>query len=228
MLKDKKSIIIGIITLVLAVGITMFGVNASGKLSSVTINNVENLTMNVEGSVDELGEMLGASGTRFPHGISADSTSPLAGEVRGTTLTVTGATTIGGLTTLNAGQLRSYTNATSTTATSQTLEEADLLNYDTVLLTPDTPSLTLTLPATSTLTSFIPTAGDMAEQCWYNATSTASMNITFAAGTGIDLQTASTTQTDLTFATGGNACLKFIRQTDTDVSVLMTEYTDAD
>lgn len=38
---------------------------------------------------------VGASGTRFPNGISADTTSPSAGQVRGTTLTITGATTIG-------------------------------------------------------------------------------------------------------------------------------------
>lgn len=36
-------------------------------------------------------EELGASGTRFPNGISADATSPVTGEVRGATLTVTGA-----------------------------------------------------------------------------------------------------------------------------------------
>lgn len=39
-------------------------------------------------------------GTRFPSGISADSTSPSSGEVRGTTLTITGATTLTGETTL--------------------------------------------------------------------------------------------------------------------------------
>jgi hypothetical protein len=37
---------------------------------------------------------LGASGTRFPKGLSADSISPVAGEVRGTTLTITGATNL--------------------------------------------------------------------------------------------------------------------------------------
>lgn len=33
---------------------------------------------------------LGATGTRFPNGISADTTSPTSGQVRGTTLTTTG------------------------------------------------------------------------------------------------------------------------------------------
>lgn len=37
----------------------------------------------------------GATGTRFPNGISADTTSPAVGQVRGTTLLATGATTLG-------------------------------------------------------------------------------------------------------------------------------------
>lgn len=39
---------------------------------------------------------LGATGTRFPNGLSADSTSPVAGEVRGTDLTITDDATISG------------------------------------------------------------------------------------------------------------------------------------
>lgn len=63
---------------------------------------------------------LGASGTRFPNGLSADSTSPVAGEVRGTTLTSTGAATLAsasitGDATLSGGTLNI---ATSNTATS--------------------------------------------------------------------------------------------------------------
>ena len=45
----------------------------------------------------------GATGTRFPNGLSADSTSPSAGQVRGTTLTVTSNSAFGS------------TSATSTT-----------------------------------------------------------------------------------------------------------------
>lgn len=54
---------------------------------------------------------LGASGTRFPNGISADTTSPVRGEVRGTTFTLTGDAVIGG----GNGAL---TLTTSNTATS--------------------------------------------------------------------------------------------------------------
>lgn len=39
------------------------------------------------------GPAVGASGTRFPNGISVDSTSPSAGQIRGTTFTSTGAAT---------------------------------------------------------------------------------------------------------------------------------------
>ena len=42
------------------------------------------------------------SGTRFPSGLSADNTSPSAGEVRGTTLTITGAQTLTGASTLSS------------------------------------------------------------------------------------------------------------------------------
>jgi hypothetical protein len=43
---------------------------------------------------NESSQSLGATGTRFPNGISTNSTSPSAGQVRSTTLTVTGASTL--------------------------------------------------------------------------------------------------------------------------------------
>ena len=45
---------------------------------------------------------LGATGTRFPNGISADSTSPSVGQIRGTTLTITGASTLTATTTVTS------------------------------------------------------------------------------------------------------------------------------
>lgn len=53
-------------------------------------------------------------GTRHPNGLSADSTSPSAGEVRGTTLTATGATTLTGV--VSAGTSIGI-NATNTATT---------------------------------------------------------------------------------------------------------------
>lgn len=71
--------------------------------------------MGLVGGNDQLG-----SGTRFPNGISADSTSPVAGEVRGTTATITGVSTLSGGT---SGPVRSeVVTADDTIAASQSGE----------------------------------------------------------------------------------------------------------
>lgn len=178
----------------------------------------------------------GATGTRYPNGISADSTSPSAGQVRGTTLTITGASTqaaatLSGLLTLDAGQLRSYTNSTTTPA-SMTLKLSDLQGYDTVLMNPTIGAITVTLFASSTASTWLPAAGDMQETCIVNATTTAAATITFAAGTGFDLETASSTPSDLALVGGNTACFKFIRQPATasafDITAAMTEFNNGD
>lgn len=69
--------------------------------------------------------LLGASGSRFPNGISADSTSPVAGEVRGTDLTITDDATISGgaltvttapgaTSTLIVGEIETYATSSAT------------------------------------------------------------------------------------------------------------------
>lgn len=180
----------------------------------------------------QVADLAGAIGTRFPNGLSADTTSPVAGQVRSTTLTTTGAATIGGLATLDAGQLRSYTNSTSTSATAQTLVVADVAGYDTVLMTPTIGATTLTFFASSTAASWLPVAGDTQETCFVNSTTTATATLIFAAGTGIDLETASSTRTDLTVVGGATACFKFIRQkafaASFDITAAMTEYSEGD
>lgn len=56
----------------------------------IGIESCNNCSFSVGYEVQEdLGEVLGASGTRFPNGLSVDSTSPSAGEIRGTDLTIT-------------------------------------------------------------------------------------------------------------------------------------------
>lgn len=85
------------------------------------------------------GEELGASGTRFPNGISADSTSPSAGEVRGTTLTVTGQTDLQGA--------FSYHDTQSALTATTTLVEAD--SGETFLISGGLS--TWTLPASTTI-----------------------------------------------------------------------------
>lgn len=129
----------------------------------------------------------------------------------------------------DGGILMSYTSSTSTTATTQTLVAADITNYSTVILTPNTNSVTLTLPASSTLSAFVPTAGDWAQQCWINATSSAAKNITFAAGTGIDLEVSSSS---LVIAPGNSGCFRFLRKPATasafDIIAQFTTFVDGD
>ena len=96
--------------------IALLGVFAIGGLVTAYSGDAPNIV--IEGDYIEapggenLGEeMLGASGTRFPYGVSADTTSPIAGEVRGTTLKITDgilyqetASTITAATTVTAAQ----------------------------------------------------------------------------------------------------------------------------
>lgn len=182
----------------------------------------------------------GASGTRMPNGISADTTSPVAGEVRGTTLTITSTSAFtglvsavtgafSGLLTPNGGTLHSYTNSTTTTDTATPLIQADILNYDTILVGLNGGASTWTLPATSSLTDMIPTAGDMQTTCLLVSNAT----LTLAAGTGMDLEIASSTDqvvgaSSLAIAAGNSACLNFIRATTTDVTVQLTRFINAD
>lgn len=153
--------------------------------------------------------------------------------VTATTGTFSSTATFGGFLTTNAGLLQSYVNATSTTATSMTMVQADILNYNTLLITPTVGALTYTLPATSTLTSFVPTAGDRVDQCWYNATSTTAATVTVVAGAGIDLERTATSTISgsagvIAIGARNSACFTFIREADTDISVLMHNFIDAD
>lgn len=187
------------------------------------------------GAVPSVIQQLGA-GTRYPNGLSTDSTAPSSGQIRGTTLTITGAQTltgattlsstltVAGLATLNAGSVGSYSLATTSSGTTYTLTAADIGNYDTIRQTLTGGAATFTLPASSTITALVPAAGDRAETCWLPLTN----SLTFAAGTGIDLKTASSSVTDLTIAAGNVGCIKWIRQTDTDITAGLVEYQDAD
>lgn len=79
-------------------------------------------------------------------------------------------------------------------------------------------ALTATLPASSTLTGFIPKAGDT--QTVYLAPITT--GITLAAGTGTDLNTASSTK----FCVVNSVCeLTFVRKANSDIEVFLRSST---
>lgn len=176
------------------------------------------------------GDNLGA-GTRYPNGLSADSTSPTAGQVRGTTLTSTGAATLAsaivtgtmtqtGVATytaqpvFDAGVLYSGTLATSSIGTA-TYTAANITGINSILHTAAS-ALTATLPASSTLTSLVPTTGDRETIVLH---SVGAGTITLAGGSGTTLTSASSTKA---IPGGGSTILEFVRRADTDIAVYMS------
>lgn len=213
----KIYIILGVIALALSVeGLII--------LSHVGSDNQSGLKVDCTA----LSNCLGA-GTRFPNGISADTTSPTAGQVRGTTLTITGAGTIGStlgitgaatlsssLTTLGTFTEGGGVRATSTDDTSATLLATDFDVENIINFTPNVTGITLTSPASSTLTSFIGTAGQSRRVLLCNATTTAGEYFTFAAGTGNNLHQATSSMSVLY---GTCVRLEFYRNSDTDIEL---------
>lgn len=118
------------------------------------------------------------------------------------------------LITANAGVQYSNTTATSSTGAG-TLTANDVTNKTTILST-NAGVLTLTLPASTTLTSFIPRAGDRTSVVIVNQ---GTALLTLAGGTGTLLQTASSTKT---VNIGGSATLNFVRKANSDIVVHMS------
>ncbi len=137
----------------------------------------------------------------------------------------------------DAGVRHSYTNSIASVSTSVTLTAAQMADYEAVLYTPLAGAPTITLPASSTLSAYVPVAGDWADQCWYNAATTSFKVITFAAGTGIDLEFASTTKgaavtPNLAILPGNSGCFRFMRQPATattfDITAMFVPFDNAD
>lgn len=129
----------------------------------------------------------------------------------------------------------SYTNATSTTGTVVTLAASDLA-YSQVVMVPNTGALTVTFPASSSLSSFLPVAGDRARQCWVNATGTAAGIIIFAASAGIDYEKNATSTVAAAGQTpigaSNSACFEWMRigagANASDFIVQQTSFFNAD
>jgi len=150
-------------------------------------------------------DSLGASGTRFPNGLSTDTTSPAFGEVRTTDLTVTddatitddltvsSDTTVSGATVVSTFTQGGGIRSTSTSLATATLLDTDFDVENYIKYTVNGASNTLTFPASSTLTSFIPTAGQCRNLVVENATGTAGITLTIAVGTGWDFHNSTST-----------------------------------
>lgn len=143
---------------------------------------------------------------------TTDTLNAAAATFTGTLTGVAGV--FSGLVQTDAGQLHSYTNSTSTTATSQTLAVSDVNAYDTVILTPNVGTDTVTFFASSTASTWLPTAGDTQRTCFVNGTTTAGIYIIFAGGTGTTLQVASSSTSVLGSTKLGPqkvGCFNFVR-----------------
>ena len=183
-------------------------------------------------------EQFGQTGTRFPNGVSADSTSPTAGQLRGTTMTITGATTLSGGITATGGASTFATTttgvlvqggavlATSTSNTSETLVENDLLLNSRLEFTSNTGATTYTLPATSTMTNIMSTAGERRVWMFENATTSSGITATFVAGSGINL--IGVTVNDDVIDETERAKLDCQVRTDTDWDCIISELINVD
>ncbi len=189
-------------------------------------------------------EPAGASGSRYPNGVSADTTSPVAGEVRGTTFTSTGAATFasasvtGTLGVTGATDVGIFTSgggctASTTAVAAETWSEAFLLSSNCFTYSDSgvvAPAITITLPATSTMTTLLPNAGDTRTWLYDPAAYAAATTTTFAAGTGgILLEVGDGDATNVVIAGAtSKAFITGFRLASTDVAWVVAEVSDAD
>lgn len=108
--------------------------------------------------------------------------------------------------------------ATSTDDTTATLLASDFDVESQIVFTPNVVSITLALPASSTLASFIPVAGQSRTIALINGTTTAGVGFTLAGGTGTSIRKASTTAVVLP---AGLNELTFNRKSNTDIEVFV-------
>jgi len=122
--------------------------------------------------------------------------------------------------TYSQGFVQSGINSTSTTATSYTLVGADFIGQAVVSITPNVNNLNMNLPASSTLTTWLPNPGDFTTLIFFNASTTAGTVMGFNAGTGSLLEVGSSTSATATGAsTTASRAIEFdvFRKPNTDL-----------
>jgi hypothetical protein len=106
--------------------------------------------------------------------------------------------------------------ATSTDDTTATFLARDLNNTSRIDFTPNVAGITATLPATSTLGSFVQKTGDTRDMLLCNASTTAAATFTLAFGSGMIDSLATST---LVIGSRDCAQLTFSRAPNTDIDV---------
>lgn len=126
----------------------------------------------------------------------------------------------------NEGVVNGGRTASSTTSTTGTLLAAQIEKYTMLDYTLNLADVTLTFPATSTI-GFMNKAGDVKEFYVRNATTTATMDITFAQGTGMNFKNSSTTKVLIGDTDGGNmAKVTLIRRANSDIDMYLDLYVE--
>lgn len=115
--------------------------------------------------------------------------------------------------------------ATSTAGAASTLLATDIDEESYVVITPTGANHTLTLPATSTLSNFVPNPGDFRTIIIENG-ATAATTTTIAAGAGMDLQEPD--GQNVIIGQNNYAILSFYRQSNGDMVVTVDETIPAD
>jgi len=118
--------------------------------------------------------------------------------------------------------------ASSTTNSTETLLASEFDGNVTYIDYTANIDTTLTTMASTTMDFLGYEAGDERSYWFRSATTTDATTITFAAGTGVDLQHGDATGDDLVIDGNDLAKLTFIRKADDDVLLLMTKYTEGD
>jgi hypothetical protein len=193
----------------LIVGTAGFAYSYSGN-SNVVVENAENV--NVQGLTSSLGNegMLGGS-TSDDWNVGGD-------------LTVTGTSAFTGDVTFTGEVLGGVGVDTQSSTTNEVLTASQICDYSYLAYTPIN-ALNLTLPATSTITSCLQTAGISKSFLIENAATTTNA-ITIVAGKGMDLQEPD--GQNVVIGQNNYAWLTFVKQASGDVVVRVDETISAD
>lgn len=184
-----------------------------------------NCTLNAAPGSQE--EMLGAgSPNRIPNGYMDTAYGYYVDGIPVITETGTVSTTVASAITLTEGGL---INSTSTIGTVVPLGASDFDTENVIDVMLNVSDATLSFPASSTLTSFLPVAGQTRTLFIRNATTTASIDLLITGGTGVLLKVASSSPATLVGDTDGAnyGVVRLIRKANTDIEALLTLFKDA-
>jgi len=214
--KQKLPIILASAALVLSIFAVVLIYSPSTSLGSVGEKLIENYLPYVkynEGIYSALGitttDAMTAGDLAATDDLTVADDSTLTGD-----LTVSGATDVS---TFTQGGGRT---ATSTVNSAETLLASYFDTENIIEYTPNLSAVTVTVPASSTLSSVAPNTGDVRQVWLKNATSTSNMHVTLVAGAGETLIRGTSTPSAL-IAPGKYAVLTFIRKATTDFDILL-------